>query len=571
MNYFKNSYRKKMPNKINHGIKGISYQISHQVSLLEEQVCEMQKQLSEKDEKIRTLMIDLENAKTRLIVYEAVITHALKIDVEQLYEKEERNDEKGEEKKERNDEKKEGKQSPVKVKASPKHKDIKPVSKGKVCFTEEKETKEEKDENEEEKEEKEDTGSKTEDEDTKKHKKGPGKKFTKLKNVVEPDDISALENFKKIGEDKLEKLKKKHGFHEAQKSILEKVNAMLNNMSEISKADQKVLKQLSDTRIKLIGIMTLPEYIKLVLTHIKKLESIFSSKKINKAKIVSHVQKSLSPLEQRLTSYKNYHDSHLQPEECQLYKAVLRLNMNYNKEYKSFSYDELCLSINNYGIALFSLKNVLKIALVNPYKFYNIIYINKEGKDKEGKEKEGGKEKDKEKTSDPYTFYTLESISSKGRRQWRMECRLDDLSKKLSMSLMTYCVSLFRKIYYDAFNDNVYRPDYKEKAPIFSEDCEQLLTNILLIARQKQFCNLMRFVISKFCVITPTTNDSFNFTADDGICKKNFDKRIDSIEDVEGCIKRLFDNISEDDIKKLSENVDIEESMEDYKEGEMSE
>ena len=105
---------------------------------------------------------------------------------------------------------------------------------------------------------------------------------------------------------------------------------------------------------------------------------------------------------------------------------------------------------------------------------------------------------------------------------------------------------MFRKIYYDVFDDNIFRIDYSNKTQITECDCEQLLQNIFLLSQPIKFCNKIRFLIMKNASYTPTENDKFNLYGDDTLQKKKFQHTIktDNIVDV---IKELFDSITTED------------------------
>ena len=103
---------------------------------------------------------------------------------------------------------------------------------------------------------------------------------------------------------------------------------------------------------------------------------------------------------------------------------------------------------------------------------------------------------------------------------------------------------MFRKIYFDMFNDNIYREDYTTKSPAAHQDCEQLLLNILTLSRPKTFCDTLRKIILKYSTIPPTKIDKFNFTRDDPIAKRNFFQEKDDNKELTAIIQRLFDNIS---------------------------
>ncbi len=320
-------------------------------------------------------------------------------------------------------------------------------------------------------------------------------------------------------------------------SYKETVNMIENIFSTISKArvHKKDLDSLKLTRFKLLGKLNIDAYISLLNDNISKLKATFVSKKYDEKRITELIQRSLNGLESRLIYFDSYYNTEITPDEQFKLKSVLKIHMDYSKRYIPFNIEDICKKFYNYGIVIFTLKeNMLRI-LNNPYKFFNIIYIKPE----------------KTNTEDPYSFYYLEKINSDGKRFWKMDCRLEEISKNISFALKTYCVNLFRKIYFDIFQDNLYRRDYTEKAIIAREDLEQLLQNILKLVRKKEFCLGLQDMIISNCTISPTILDKFNLMSDDKVSKKNFSTETDKKEDSEDVLRHLFDKLSKDDLDFL--------------------
>ena len=132
-----------------------------------------------------------------------------------------------------------------------------------------------------------------------------------------------------------------------------------------------------------------------------------------------------------------------------------------------------------------------------------------------------------------------------------MECRIDDLSKTLGQYILIYCITLFRKIYFDIFKDNIYRADYNKSTTITQQDCEQLLINIITIIKGRDFCNMLRTIIKDNCSMKPGKIDKFNLLSDDKMNKKSFKKDFKYIEGYKSYFNQLFDNIHDDIIENL--------------------
>jgi hypothetical protein len=323
-------------------------------------------------------------------------------------------------------------------------------------------------------------------------------------------------------------------------SIKETYKNIENIFSDISKNRiyKKNIISIKDYRIKLLGHLSLPDYIKLIQTHIQRLEHIFSEKQTHDYK--KYISSSLSPLEQRLVYYEQYYNSSLEADDIQLFKASLQVNMNHPTRYVPFRFSELFTKLHNYSVAIFSISEILYRVLVNPL-FNNVVYLPLEKSTKE----------------DPYSFYSLESITDDGKRNWKLQCRLDEFSKIISQDIKSYCIDIFRKIYFDIFHNNIYRDNYSDSFPITSQDCAQLLENIIFLSKQKSLCIHLRNIIIEKCTLKPSTNDKFDFKADDKVIKRTFALDKDEPKEIEDSIKRLFDSIKSDQIEKIISNINI--------------
>lgn len=307
---------------------------------------------------------------------------------------------------------------------------------------------------------------------------------------------------------------------------------------KISRTYKKHLINLRELRSKLLGKSTIEEYIEIVNNHLKLLEETFKKKKYDSKKCIEYISLSLSPLEQRLIHFEKYYETQLVTDEIQKFILSIELNINYPKRYVPFSYTEILKKFFNYSMAICSVKENLKRVLVNPYGFSNLIYLTNE----------------KSSIDDRYSFYILENIDKDGKKLWKLEIRLDEFSKTLSKHLLQYLIDIFRKIYFDIFNDNIYRKDYKEKAIIASEDCEQILSNIIVLSKTKTFCNMLRDIIAENSTFKATKLDKFNLLSDDKVSKRNFLQDNDLNETVEHSFKRIFDNINREEINEIITN-----------------
>lgn len=290
----------------------------------------------------------------------------------------------------------------------------------------------------------------------------------------------------------------------------------------------KFLELIKTKRTSMIDSMDYNDYYDLLVKNIKSLEVIFRKKEYNEKKIITTISKSMNSIDLRILNYGNYFTTELDIDEMQKLNKSLTIFNGSDPDYKPFIFDEFMRKFYNYGSVLFTIKENLERNLFNTYGFNNVVYIPLKNSS----------------LNDPWSFYTLESIS-KEKRYWKMDCRLEDLSLNFFNNMKSYLINIFRKIYSDIYHDNHYRKDYNN-SNITELDCEQLLQNIYILLNPKDFCNFLRNLVVEKATYIPTENDKGDFLSDDRIQKKRFSENNEKY-DVFDLIRLLFDNISSEE------------------------
>ena len=358
------------------------------------------------------------------------------------------------------------------------------------------------------------------------NKKTQFKTYKILKNtciqLVQEPDISDIEN--RIKEIDIKIYNTKHNFG----NIEEQCNIIFEREYENIKNNRTYVKNLEiikSTRKKLLGALSISDYIIILNKHIIELKKILENKGHQEKKIVSIISKTLGSLDSRFVYYDNYYDIQMDIDEFVRFKSTIQIFAHSPSLYVGFNYQNFISKFYNYGSVIIPLKECIECYIINKYSFNNIVYVPL----KQSAE------------DDPYSFYILEDII-KDKRYWKMDCRLVDLSDNIMRNLKEYLCGIFRKIYQDIFRDNDYREDYSQKTTITSIDFAQLLKNILLLSDKKEFYKLIKEIIIKNATYNPTDNDKFNLYRDDPILKKKMQKIKE--EDKSESIKLLFDNIT---------------------------
>jgi len=318
--------------------------------------------------------------------------------------------------------------------------------------------------------------------------------------------------------------------------IQQEFTDILNNIEQTTRAPNKYLSELKNKRLLLFSNFQIQDYSAIIQKHINILENIFKKKDLNDKKIKNLIMKSLSPLESRLISYSGYHNTCIEVDEMDMLMQNISKSNNIT-EYIPFNINIFIKKLSNYSCALFTIDNLINNLLFNSNGFNNYIFVNVT-----------------EKISDPYSFYYLEKIV-KGKRHWKMDCRLENLSSNFINIILPYMITMFRKLYKDTFQDNDYRSNYNTFSQLTELDCEQLFKNIFNLGHHKKFRKyLINKIITKSTYI-PTEDDKFNLTGDDSLQKKRLKNEPEN--DFGEIIKQLFDNISFDNTVELYNNKKI--------------
>lgn len=294
---------------------------------------------------------------------------------------------------------------------------------------------------------------------------------------------------------------------------------------EQSNSYKKVSLEFKHHHVKLMEENKLDDYIVVLKKDVDRLTTILS-KKYSKQKVINTIAEFLSPLQQRLLFFNQFYNTAIDGEEIQRLENLLI------KRDECLVYNEKVVldRLTNYSLALISFKKLFKKA-ISEKSFGTVCYFG--NKDEQG-----------------FAFYVLAKIEH-NKKLWRMDCRLENIYNIISNSVLKYSIELFRKIYFCVFSDNVYRSNYKQKATICWQDCEQLISNIILLSKQKSLLELLQSVVRTNFYLEKTEFDEFDLINDDKTQRKRFIALKDDQNMVIENISRLFDNISENDSKSI--------------------
>ena len=296
-------------------------------------------------------------------------------------------------------------------------------------------------------------------------------------------------------------------------------------------------------RMHLLSILSDKEYRKYTMKNLEDIKKIFEQRGQDNKKIKKLVKfKVFNPIEKRLLLLDDFENTNIEIDDIDFVKKCYEIRHLGPMKFTIFNINNMCNVFNSYYLSLFNLEKLLEFHLTNIFPFPNIIYLNLE----------------KSNIKDPYCFYYLETITDEY-RNWRMDCRLLEISTNICNDLLKYCVSIYRNIYHKIYNDNDYRNNYTEISQIFEIEGEQLIKNIFMLSNKSYITTVLQKIIIKHSTYTPTTKDRFNLYSDDSLNKKEFKEIMKNDFQQEICnnLKQLFDNINDLQIVELYKNIDL--------------
>jgi len=365
--------------------------------------------------------------------------------------------------------------------------------------------------------------------------------FRSVKNA-EHVDIQATEEKIKNVETSIDTIVNSH-FSENIKEIQSNLFDAYTEFEKHGNVPQ--LNKIKKTHNQLLGKLSFVDYIESINSQINKLTIICGAKHYDEQKTQKILKNILSPLDCRLIMFPKYYDVPIEIDELNKFKLALDINVDHPKKYNPYDRDTLFQKFNNYSIALYPIYEIIKRNLINPYGFSSIVYMKMPS---QGEEIEFP-------PPDPYHFYVLSKIED-GKQFWKIDFRLQDFSQDLSLNIKQHGICLFRKIYFDVFNDYIYRPNYKESAYALSHDCVQLINNLYEVIQWKSFCKKMQTLILENAKMVPTDNDKINLKTDDKYLKTEYLKYTDDVvKNKRDLIEQLFDVMPEENMEDCLRNL----------------
>lgn len=288
---------------------------------------------------------------------------------------------------------------------------------------------------------------------------------------------------------------------------------------ESARSYGKYLSDIKHHRLHFLKFLDEETYKKRIIKYIDMIKEIFKRRGCDDKKIKTLMKhKIINAYEHRMLMLDDFEKTNIDIDEVNLVRKCFEHKIKYKTNFEVFSNESLIQNICNYQLCISNIVTILSNTVTNIYGFHNIIYLQFDNNN--------------------FAFYYLESIS-KNKRKWIMDCRLDDIVNEVHDKALSYCISMFRKIYQKIFYDNQYRSDFLEISQVMELEGVQLLKNIIYLNDYLQFVKDFQNIIKNCNKYNPTEIDDFNLFTDDPLLKIE-DKTIKT----EDQFKNIFDSIT---------------------------
>jgi len=296
------------------------------------------------------------------------------------------------------------------------------------------------------------------------------------------------------------------------------------------------MNDLKQLRLYLMNIVKYDEFMNILREHLQMYKSVLNLRGYTPHDSdIMITQNALLTIESRMIYHRCYLDVKFDTTELYYYETLCDTLYDYKNNI--FNMEKIINVLCNYSTHIWSFKSILRriFDITTP----NIIFVPHTVNKKD----------------DPYNFYILTNVDDTGKKYWKLDNRLSNISESFQDNLLPYLIENFRRIYFDIFNDNIYREDYKnyaEKYDVIHFELKTLCHNILLISNKIKFRKTLCKMIKEDNEYKPSINDIFDIKNDDRIAKDDVNKLDDEfMESLRHSIRNMFDNLTSNNIDKI--------------------
>jgi len=340
-------------------------------------------------------------------------------------------------------------------------------------------------------------------------------------------------NIKKNAERKSTKTKKLQLKNEllSGKDYIDRIEGVLNSMNKNTKVNQNHIKEIRSQRENLMKVLTINEYVKVTGKINSRFKRIMKNKKVDTTLALNCLIGTMHPIDMRLISMKEHTQKAVDIDQVQRLLLSFQNGIVIHEELEEINHDRMYDMFTNYSVLYFPLTLLVK-QYFEKNTFNNIIYVPFK----------------KSSDSFPFSFYTLTNIKGNGTKQWDMDSRLEEISSRFISVVGAYMIKVFRHLYYQVFNDNIYRLNFKSKCPHLENEFEQLTQNLVLLVSPISLSLKLIEIVKLNSIYIPNEQlDEFNLRMDDQLQKEKYKNYRSNNEDFHELGLKVFDDISKID------------------------
>lgn len=346
------------------------------------------------------------------------------------------------------------------------------------------------------------------------------------------DKFTHIKNIKKTTEIEIEEKRQKVANIATLDQIPDKQTLLKNIELELLKLNpdnyHDILKNAMRYRQNLLCLIYPCEYTEIIKSYSIRINDYLSKTvKLNNPTIKREILKYFNTIETRLLGLDNFHKISPNYDDIVWYNQSLERSKLSVAEFLPYNKHKVFQRMLNYGVLTSPILSIVKRELLNSTDFNNFVYL------------------DISRDSDKFSFYYLEGVDKK-KRQWKLDCRLEEFTNDLIDNLLDYCCDMFRNFYNKIYGDNDYREKYWDKNEFFLYDQQQLLQNILLLLDKPKLMKLLQNLLSESACYTPSEIDTFNLRSDDKLQQKRLieEGKVDKTAEIVYRVHELFNDLN---------------------------
>lgn len=314
-------------------------------------------------------------------------------------------------------------------------------------------------------------------------------------------------------------------------SLIVRVDELYEMLGRCRSDSSVIIADIVKIKNKLSKNFTLFEYEDLLEKFFLKFESSSSGRCFSVSQKGTLLSELFTPLDLRLLKNPKYIDCTITPDDIFSLKNIIQSTIIPPSTYIPFKEPSYEI-IPETALSILPIKEILMTLLASKVPYQNFVYLPPES----------------------YTFYFLNRIDDKKVRRWTQDNRCQNITIDIADKYLPMCVNLFRKIYFDIFNDNVFVKAHIDVASscfgyndnkILATEINQLFKNILVLANRAKLRNIIQNIIKQHATISQGEQECFNMVSDDSLLLKTISQEDENFD--RNILSQMFDGIDREE------------------------